>query len=248
MTNTNAISTVKPSTNWRVNWPAGMARVRVRGLAASSSASAQRLNAMAQERADTIATRIQPSVRHEGQPCAANNVAVKANGRAKMECSHLIISSVVRVFASKPIASISISQCNGGHGPRLLERNCVRRRRASGSGFGLFDRRCEGKNAIDPGDFKEIHYAVIRSCNKQLGALRLATNVMVHDETHACRVHIGHTGKVNDGKVRRRGAAQFRLQLEKIAQCQRSGKAVDPGCGAFAFLAVDRQWSVSEHG
>jgi hypothetical protein len=59
---------VKPKTKPRESRPAGMARVRVRGLAASSSASAQRLKAMAQERAATMATRIQPSVRQAGRP------------------------------------------------------------------------------------------------------------------------------------------------------------------------------------
>ena len=85
-----------------------MARLLVRGLAASRSASAQRLKAMAQERAVTMATRIQTRVRQLGRPWAASSVAVSANGSAKMECSHLIISSVVFVFASKPIASSSI--------------------------------------------------------------------------------------------------------------------------------------------
>ena len=90
---------MNPSTNFRVSSPAGIARILVRGLAASSSASAQRLNAIAHERAATIATTIQPSVRQRGSPPAASSTAVSANGRAKIECSHLIISSVVRVFA-----------------------------------------------------------------------------------------------------------------------------------------------------
>ena len=98
----SAASRVKPRTNLRVSRPAGMARVLVRGLAASKSASAQRLKAMAQDRAATMATRIQPTVRQAGKPLAARIVAVRAKGRAKMECSHLIISSVVRVLAHKP--------------------------------------------------------------------------------------------------------------------------------------------------
>jgi hypothetical protein len=56
---------------------------------------------MAEERAPTIATRIHPSVRHAGRPSAANSTAVRANGSAKIECSHLIISSVARVLAHK---------------------------------------------------------------------------------------------------------------------------------------------------
>ncbi len=83
-----------------------MARVRVRGLAASSSASAQRLKAIAAERAATIATRIQATFVHNaghppGRPWAASNTAVSAKGSAKIECSHLIISSVVRVLAHR---------------------------------------------------------------------------------------------------------------------------------------------------
>ncbi len=79
-----------------------MARVLVRGLAASISASAQRLKAMAQERAATMATRIQRTVRQAGRPLAARMTAVKAKGSAKMECSHLIISRVVRVLDRMP--------------------------------------------------------------------------------------------------------------------------------------------------
>ena len=79
-----------------------MARLRVRGLAASRSASAQRLNAMAEERAATIATRIHATVLAVGSPLAASSTAVRAKGSAKMECSHLIISSVVRVFDKIP--------------------------------------------------------------------------------------------------------------------------------------------------
>ena len=78
-----------------------MARFFVRGLVASRSASAQRLKAIAAERAATIATRIHASVRQPGSPFAASSMAVSANGSAKIECSHLIISSVVRVLAHK---------------------------------------------------------------------------------------------------------------------------------------------------
>src|SRR5579871_733461 len=76
--------------------PAGNARVRVRGLAASMEASARRLKAIAAERAATIATIIQINVRPLGQPFAANMAALKAKGSTKIECSHLIISRVIR--------------------------------------------------------------------------------------------------------------------------------------------------------
>ena len=93
-----------------------MARVLVRGLAASSSASAQRLKAMAQERAVTMATRIQTRVRQAGSPLAASSAAVSAKGSAKIECSHLIISSVVRVLNHKPgMVILSVIEGRGGN-------------------------------------------------------------------------------------------------------------------------------------
>ncbi len=85
-----------------------MARELVRGFTASRSASAQRLKAMAAERAETMATRIQPTVRAAGSPRAASSIPVSAKGSAKMECSHLIISSVVRVFFRMPGISCSV--------------------------------------------------------------------------------------------------------------------------------------------
>jgi hypothetical protein len=51
----------KVSTNEVERFPAGRARVRVRGLAASMETSARRLNAMAAERAESMATAIQKS-------------------------------------------------------------------------------------------------------------------------------------------------------------------------------------------
>src|ERR1700691_5848048 len=53
------VTTTKVATNAGDKCPAGSARERVRGLAASMAASARRLNAMAAERAATIATTIQ---------------------------------------------------------------------------------------------------------------------------------------------------------------------------------------------
>src|SRR5665811_767341 len=89
-------TTTNVATNAGERCPAGKARVLVRGLAASMEASAQRLNAIAAERAATMATMIHTSWRSEGNPPAASMAPQSANGRAKMECSHLIISSVTR--------------------------------------------------------------------------------------------------------------------------------------------------------
>ena len=82
-------------TNFCESAPAGMARVAVRGLAASICESARRLKAMAAERAETMQTTIHPSWARVGRPPAASMAPHMANGRAKTECSHLIISSVV---------------------------------------------------------------------------------------------------------------------------------------------------------
>src|SRR6266852_1090396 len=83
-----------------VSAPAGSARARVRGLAASMVASASRLNDIAAERAATMATTIHKSWRPVGMPPAANIAPQSANGRANTECSHLIISRVTRRFVS----------------------------------------------------------------------------------------------------------------------------------------------------
>src|SRR4051812_31551121 len=75
--------------------PAGRARLAVRGLAASIFRSISRFHPMAALRAPTMATTIQSTVRQTGQPWAASIIPRKANGRAKIVCSNLIISSTV---------------------------------------------------------------------------------------------------------------------------------------------------------
>src|SRR5215470_16167181 len=80
--------------------PDGRARVWVRGLAASMAASATRLKAIAAERAEIMAITIHASWRSDGKPPAANIAPHNANGSAKTECSHLIISKVTRRLRS----------------------------------------------------------------------------------------------------------------------------------------------------
>jgi hypothetical protein len=92
--------TTKVVTNVGERCPAGSARARVRGFAASIVASASRLNAIAAERAASIAITIQRSACLVGSPDAASIAPHSANGRAKMECSHLIISSVIAKLRS----------------------------------------------------------------------------------------------------------------------------------------------------
>ena len=92
---------VKPQQKPRESNPAGMWRPFVRGLRASISASTRRLNAMAAERAPTIASTIQSSVHQprEVNPPLSRNASiapVSAKGSANTECSKRIISSVRR--------------------------------------------------------------------------------------------------------------------------------------------------------
>src|ERR1700761_1265551 len=98
-----AITTVKPPTNERESKPAGNARDAVRGFAASRSASAQRLKAMAADRAVTMQTTIHRSFDQEGHPEAASTAPARAKGSAKIECSHLIISRVVLTSLNRAI-------------------------------------------------------------------------------------------------------------------------------------------------
>src|SRR5690242_8807695 len=72
--------TTKTATNVFESAPVGIARMAVRGLAASYSASTRRLKAIAAERAPTIATTIQKSWRAEGKPFAASMAPQRANG------------------------------------------------------------------------------------------------------------------------------------------------------------------------
>ena len=64
-------TTTKVATNAGDSCPEGKARVLVRGLAASMAASAQRLNAMAADRAAIIATIIHTNWCAEGNPSSA---------------------------------------------------------------------------------------------------------------------------------------------------------------------------------
>ena len=101
-----AIASVKPLTKPGLNNPAGIARLAVRGLAASIFASAQRLKAIAADRALTMQTMIQRILPAEGHPPAASIAPVMAKGSTKIECSHLIISSVVPILRNRPMNTL----------------------------------------------------------------------------------------------------------------------------------------------
>src|SRR3954454_11214020 len=88
-----------------------MARIAVRGLAASILASAMRLKAIAAERAEIMHRTIQPSLAAVGIPPAASMAAQRANGKAKIECSHLIISSVVLMLVNRGTEYFNGSVC-----------------------------------------------------------------------------------------------------------------------------------------
>lgn len=52
-------------------------------------------------------------------------------------------------------------------------------------GFGGFNVGDEWKDCIHLRDLEQIHHAIVGSGDYQLGAIGLAANVMVHDQTHA---------------------------------------------------------------
>ena len=61
---------------------------------------------MAADRAVTMQTTIQKILCQAGHPAAASIAPERANGRANIECSHLIISSVVPTLRSKAMSSV----------------------------------------------------------------------------------------------------------------------------------------------
>ena len=72
--------------------PFANARSDVRGLSRSISASTSLLAAIANVRKVTIATITHPNFIQSGHPPATMKAAATANGKAKIECSNLIVS------------------------------------------------------------------------------------------------------------------------------------------------------------
>src|SRR5215469_956893 len=97
-TSTREATTTNQKTKLFDSFPAGRARICVRGFSASISASTNRLNAIAADRAATRATTIQNKTWGLGMPRAASTAPVRPNGSVSTECSHLIISRVVPVL------------------------------------------------------------------------------------------------------------------------------------------------------
>src|ERR1035441_9219636 len=105
-----AAAATKPQPNPRESIPAGRWRILVRGFLPSIGASTSRLNAMAAERAPIMATTIQasfPPIPADWYPPSRNpsSAPVSAKGRAKTECSNLIMSSVRR----RRLESVSVT-------------------------------------------------------------------------------------------------------------------------------------------
>src|ERR1700730_5624784 len=99
ITNNAEARSVKAQAKPMESSPVANARIAVRGLRRSYSRSAMRFMVIAAERAPTIATMIQRICQTLGKrPAsrAASRAPTSAKGRAKTECSNLIISSTIR--------------------------------------------------------------------------------------------------------------------------------------------------------
>ena len=81
-----------PMTSGLPMMPVAKARSAVRGLRRSIAASSSRFAAIANVRNVTIATITHPNSIQFGQPSATMNAAATANGKAKIECSNLMVS------------------------------------------------------------------------------------------------------------------------------------------------------------
>ena len=85
-TNTAVETTTNTVASTRLIAPRGISRLAVRGFSASKRASTSRLNPMADERAATIATRIQPTTGQVIGVCLdASSAPASANGSANTE-------------------------------------------------------------------------------------------------------------------------------------------------------------------
>src|SRR5262245_11012405 len=83
-TNTAEAMTTKDVASRAVMVPRGSSRPEVRGFSASNLASTRRLNPIAALRAETIVTRIQPTLPHStGARRDARSAPASAKGRAK---------------------------------------------------------------------------------------------------------------------------------------------------------------------
>jgi len=82
--------------------------------------------------------------------------------------------------------------------------------RQLGFGYGGED----GKQAIDLGHLEELKDAAVDSGDDKLPAVALAGNEVVDDGAHAGRIHVGHTGEIEDERGGGIGA-NCRLKIEE---------------------------------
>src|SRR5882762_2538720 len=141
--------------------PVASARWAVRGFALSKRTSAMRLTVMAALRAATMATMIQSNCFQVGQPWvlkrAASRAPVRANGKAKTECSNLIISRMVRRrFIGEPKQRILTQRSESSRRRRILFEQTQPINFATGAScFGFFGRGLAGP--AEHGVLRQIH-------------------------------------------------------------------------------------------
>src|SRR5579864_732792 len=168
-TKTKAQAAMNPQAKRRDNKPAGKWRDLVRGLRASISASSTRLNAMATERAATMATTIQPmrqarAARAKPASRQASSAPVSAKGSAKTLCSNLIISSVNRRrLRNFPNLVTILRNANDSHGDGGGDAGGVRRARIHHGGHQQHRRHARQRNQTGVPDDEGRHRSDARA-------------------------------------------------------------------------------------
>jgi len=115
------------------------------------------------------------------------------------------------------------------------------------SGFSGVKVGNEGEHGVDLGHFEKIHDAIVRTGDYELSAVGLATDVVIHDKTHAGGIHVGYGAEVDDGERRQCGAAELGLQFEEIAQGQWTAQSEYSGSGVLAVGADNRKGTIVQH-
>jgi len=137
-----------------------------------------------------------------------------------------------------------MNQCKG-----LLEKGSLRKRKEATwkLGFGGLNGGSERQNGVNLRDFEQVHHPAVCAGDHQLRAIRLASDVVIHHQAHACGVHVGYIAEIDDREGRQRRPSQFALQLEKIPQSERALQAENPCAWVFAISAIDRKGAVVQH-
>jgi hypothetical protein len=114
-------------------------------------------------------------------------------------------------------------------------------------GFRGFETNSKRQHGIHFCNFEQIHDAAVGAGDDKLCAVRLAANIVVHHKTHAGGIHVRNIAQIDDRESRQFGATEFTLQLEEIAQSQRTAQAEDTGAGVLAFTTIDSQGAIVQH-